>query len=410
VLSWLYDHTEEDPDVTAPLSGVRVLDFTRILAGPFATMKLGDMGADVIKIERPGRGDDTRGWGPPFVDGWSTYFLSLNRNKRSMTLNLKDARSHEILERLVRSCEVVVQNFRPGTMEALGLSEARLREWRPDLVYCSVTGYGDDPAKAEASYDLIVQGESGIMDITGHDQPTKVAVSIGDLMAGQLAVEGILLALLQKSRDPSAGGQKIDISLFDALLSLLTYQGQSFLTAGQEPVRRGNAHPSLAPYESYRAVDGALNIGVGSEELWEKLCGALERPDWLKDSRFALNRDRVEHREELLAEIEGELAGGNVAHWLERLRTAGVPCGPLRGVKQALLDPRTTDRGMLWELPQPVLGTLTMVGNPVHLSQDKEAAVRAAPPPELGQHTHEILEQLGYVEAEIVRMQDSGLV
>jgi crotonobetainyl-CoA:carnitine CoA-transferase CaiB-like acyl-CoA transferase len=396
--------------VTAPLSGVRVLDFTRILAGPFATMKLGDMGAEVIKIERPGRGDDTRGWGPPFVDGWSTYFLSLNRNKRSLTLNLKDPRSHEILERLVPTCEVVVQNFRPGTMEELGLSEARLREWRSDLVYCSISGYGDDPARAEASYDLVVQGESGIMDITGHDRPTKVAVSIGDLMAGQLAVEGILLALLQKSRDPAAGGQKVDVSLYDALLSLLTYQGQSFLTAGQEPVRRGNAHPSLAPYEAFQAMDGVLNIGAGSEELWHALCQALERPAWLGDPRFECNRDRVVHREELAAEIEAVLARGTVAHWLDLLRAAGIPCGPLRSVKQALLDPRTTERGMLWELPHPSLGTLTVVGNPVHLNGDKEAAVRATAPPEVGEHTRGILLELGYAERDIANMKDAGVV
>ena len=396
--------------MTAPLSGIRVLDLTRILAGPFATMKLGDMGADVIKIERPERGDDTRGWGPPFVEGLSTYFLSLNRNKRSMTLDLKNPKAHEVLERLVPTCDVVVQNFRPGTMESLGLSEARLREWRPDIVYCSISGYGDDPDQAEASYDLIVQGESGIMDITGHDRPTKVAVSIGDLMAGQLAVEGILLALLQRSRDPSGPGQKVDIALYDGLLSLLTYQGQSFLTAGKEPVRLGNAHPSLAPYEAYQAMDGALNIGVGSEELWSKFCVTMDRSEWLQDPRFTTNRDRVVNRDALLVAIEGVLAQGTVAHWLDRLRNAGVPCGALRSVKQALLDPRTTERGMLWELPHSTLGTLTVVGSPVHLGLDKDAATRALAPPSLGEHTEPILRSLGYEVKEVGGFREQGLV
>jgi crotonobetainyl-CoA:carnitine CoA-transferase CaiB-like acyl-CoA transferase len=248
------------------------------------------------------------------------------------------------------------------------------------------------------------------MDITGHDQPTKVAVSIGDLMAGQLAVEGILLALLQKARDPSLGGQKVDIALYDGLLSLLTYQGQSFLTAGKEPVRLGNAHPSLAPYEAYQTMDGALNIGVGSEELWETFCETLGRTEWLKDPRFATNRDRVVHRKELLAAIEPVLAQGTVAHWLDQFRSAGVPCGALRSVKQALLDPRTTERGMLWELPHPTLGTLTVVGSPIHLTLDKDAASRALAPPSLGEHTEPILRSLGYEMEEVGKLRDEGLI
>jgi crotonobetainyl-CoA:carnitine CoA-transferase CaiB-like acyl-CoA transferase len=394
--------------VTAPLSGVRVLDLTRILAGPFATMKLGDMGAEVIKLERPGRGDDTRGWGPPFVEGWATYFLSLNRNKRSLTLNLKDPRAAEVLGRLVPSCDVLVQNFRPGTMEGLGLSEARLRQWRPDLVYCSISGYGDDPLRAEASYDLIVQGESGIMDITGHDRPSKVGVSVGDLMAGQLAVEGILLALLQRGRDGK--GQKVDIALYDGLLSLLTYQGQQLLSAAKEPTRLGNAHPSLAPYESYRCADGAINVGAGSDELWARLCKALGRPDLYEDPRFVKNRERVVHRLELLSEIESVLAGGTREQWLSRLRAAGVPAGPLRTVSEALADRRTRERGLMWELPHPDLGTLSMVGNPVRLSGDPDAAARATAPPALGEHSATILGSLGYQEHEISALRDSGLI
>src|SRR5439155_868723 len=241
-------------------------------------------------------------------------------------------------------------------MEELEQEEQRLHERRPDQVYCTIIGNGDDPDKGEASYDLIVQGESGIMDITGHDRPTKAGISVGDLMGGQLAVEGILLALLQKSRTPGLG-QKIDIALYDGLLSLLTYQGQSLLTAGKEPVRRGNAHPSLAPYEAYRASDGVLNIGAGSQELWERLCKALDRPEWIGDPRYARNPDRVMRRDELLADIEAVLAAGTVEQWLARLRAAGVPCGPVRTVKQALLDRRTTERGMLWELAHPTLGT-----------------------------------------------------
>jgi crotonobetainyl-CoA:carnitine CoA-transferase CaiB-like acyl-CoA transferase len=247
------------------------------------------------------------------------------------------------------------------------------------------------------------------MDITGHEQPTKVGVSIGDLMAGQCAVEGILLALIGRQRNPGQP-QKIDISLYDALLSLLTYQGQSFLTAGKAPARRGNAHPSLAPYESYRASDGLINIGAGSEELWQRFCKELERPEWLEDPRYARNRDRVAHREELLADVELALSAGTVEYWLDRLRAAGVPCGALRSVKQALLDRRTSDRGMLWELAHPTLGSLAMIGNPVHLSGDPGPASRATAPPQLGEHTEPILGSLGYGDDEIVQMREAGLI
>ncbi|MGH7419858.1 MAG: CaiB/BaiF CoA transferase family protein, partial [Candidatus Rokuibacteriota bacterium] len=284
------------PAPRPPLAGVRVIDLTRVLAGPFCAMSLGDMGAEVIKIEEPGKGDDTRGW-PPFVSGEATYFLSVNRSKKSLTLNMKAREGQEILRRLVVTADVVLENFRPGTMERLGFGYERLRKTNPRLVYCSISGFGESgPEAHRPGYDLIVQGESGIMDITGFPDgpPVKVGNSIGDLVAGMAAAQGITLALLNRQR--TGKGQKVEIGMLDVMASLLTYQAGLYWNAGGRPTRRGNEHPSIVPYEVFKARDVYLTLGVANNPLWERTCRALDRKDLIKDSRFDTVPNRVANR------------------------------------------------------------------------------------------------------------------
>ncbi|MBI3194643.1 MAG: CoA transferase, partial [Ignavibacteriae bacterium] len=284
----------------APLSGIRILDLTRILSGPFCTMKLGDMGAEVIKIEQPGKGDDTRSWGPPFVKGESAYFLSVNRNKKSVTLDLKAKEGKEILTKLIKSCDVLVENFRAGVMENLGFSYAKVKKLNPRLVYCSISGYGQTSSRShQPSYDLIVQGESGLMDVTGFPDgaPTKAGISLADVTAGTLAFEGILLALFQRER--TGKGQQVDISLLDGLLSLFAYQSQIALSSDRKVTRKGNRHPTITPYETFGTKDGFINVAVGSETHWKNFCTAIKRIDLIKHEQFATNSKRVENREAL---------------------------------------------------------------------------------------------------------------
>ncbi|GIW72001.1 MAG: CoA transferase [Planctomycetota bacterium] len=390
-----------------PLAGVRVLDLTRILAGPFATQRLGDLGADVIKIERP-EGDDTRGWGPPFHDGVSTYFLAVNRNKRSVVIDLKHERGRELLWRLLARADVLVENFRPGTLERLGFGWPELERRLPRLIYCSISGYGHQGRHREhPSYDVIVQGESGCMDLTGEPEgpPLKCGLSIADLVAGQNAVEGILAALWRRER--TGRGARVDVALFDGMLALLAYQGQMVLSCDRDPERLGNAHPSIVPYQTFRTRDGWLNIGVGSESLWARFCEVLERPAWRDDPRFRTNRDRVLHRAELVPLIERRLAEQPNHVWYERLRAAGIPCGLVRRVREALSWAAEDERQMVVELPHPELGPLRMVGNPVRLDG---AAMPLRPPPRLGEHTEEVLGALGLGESELAELRAAGVI
>jgi len=370
-----------------PLSGLTVIDFTRVLAGPLCTMLLGDMGAEVIKIEDPRHGDDTRAWAP-FVGGWSTYYLSVNRNKKSVTVDLKSAEGRALLEDLFRSADVVVENFRPGTLERLGFGPGRARELNERLIYCSISGYGTTgPRRDEPGYDLVIQGESGLMDVTGFPEtgPTKVGVAITDCLAALYAVQGILLAHIQRQR--TGQGQFVDIALLDAAVSILGLPAGIVAATGQSPGRLGNEHPSLAPYEPYPAADGHVVVAVANPRLWTRFCSAVGAEALEHDPRFASNTDRLTNRAELNALIRAIFAPQTVDALLEKLRAAGVPCGRVRTVEQVLQDPQLDARQMLIDIATG--GDVVKVpGNPIKLSN--VPAIQADPPPTLGEHTAQV--------------------
>jgi crotonobetainyl-CoA:carnitine CoA-transferase CaiB-like acyl-CoA transferase len=371
---------------------VRVVDLTRVLAGPFCTMSLGDMGAEVIKVEEPGKGDDTRGW-PPFAGGEATYFMSVNRNKKSLTLNLKAAEGQAILRRLIARSDVLVENFRPGTMERLGFGYDTVRAANPRLVYCSISGFGESgPESSRPGYDLIVQGESGVMDLTGFPDgpPVKVGNSIADLVAGMSAAQGITLALLARER--TGRGQKVEIGMVDVMASLLTYQAGLYWNAGGRPARRGNQHPSIVPYEVFRARDAYLTLGVANNSLWGRCCGALGRPDLAQDPRFASEAQRVVNRAALIPILDAVLSERRADEWLALLDRAGVPAGRIKTVAEVCESAHLKARGMVVTLDHPKAGPVTVMGVPIRLWDTPGSA--SSPPPLLGQHTGEILTRL----------------
>jgi crotonobetainyl-CoA:carnitine CoA-transferase CaiB-like acyl-CoA transferase len=383
-----------------PLDGLTVLDFSRVLAGPYCTMQLGDLGARVIKIEQPGRGDDTRAWGPPFVGGESAYFLSVNRNKESVALDLKHPRARRVLDQLVARADVVVENFRPGTMDRLGLGYEAMRRQNPRLVYCSISGFGQTgPRRLEAGYDAMMQAEAGLMSITGAGDgpPFRVGVAIGDIATGLFAVQGILAALLARAR--SGQGQRVDIAMLDAVTALLSYQASSALVAGVDPVRMGNRHPSIAPYDTFEAADGTFVLAVGNDVQFQRLCDVLREPALFGDARFATNAARVRHGEALRRELTRLLAAWRRADVIAALTAAGVPCSAVRSVSEALADPQLAARQMIVPLEHVTAGSLRVLGTPVKLSETP-ASVRTAPPT-LGQHTAAILSELGLSEADL---------
>jgi crotonobetainyl-CoA:carnitine CoA-transferase CaiB-like acyl-CoA transferase len=388
---------------------VRVLDLTRVLAGPFCAMILGDMGAEVIKVEEPGKGDDTRSW-PPFLGGEATYFMSVNRNKKSLTLDLKSPEGGTLLRKLAARSDVVLENFRPGTMEKLGFGYSTLARSNPKLVYCSISGFGESgPEAGRAGYDLVVQAESGIMDLTGFSDgpPVKVGTSVADLVAGMSAAHGVTLALLARTR--TRRGQKIEISMLDVMASLLTYQAAIYFATGQRPTRRGNAHPSIVPYEVFRAADAYLALGVANNSLWARCCTALERPELIDDPRFATEAKRVEHRAALIPLLDEILASRGADEWLKRFESAGIPAGRIKSVPEVCESEHLKARGLITTLPHPTAGTITVMGIPVRL-HDTPGAV-ALPPPRLGEHTDEILRDLlGVPPRTIARLHRDGVV
>ena len=372
-----------------PLAGIRVLDLTRVLAGPFCSMILGDMGAEIIKVEEPGKGDDTRGW-PPFSGGEATYFLSVNRNKKSLTLNMKAPDGQAILRRLVAKADVVLENFRPGTMERLGFGYDALRKLNPRLIYCAISGFGESgPEASRPGYDLIVQGESGVMDLTGFADgpPVKVGNSVADLVSGMAAAHGVTLALLSRAR--TGKGQKVEIGMLDVMASLLTYQAGLYWNGGGRPARRGNQHPSIVPYEVFQAQDAYMTLGVANNSLFDRMCRAIGREELAKDPRFDSEASRVTNREVLVPLLNSIFSTRPASDWLKRLDEAGVPAGRIKTVAEVCDSEHLRARGMFVSLNHPKAGAVTAMGVPIRLWDTPGAA--QAPAPLLGQHTDEIL-------------------
>ena len=396
--------------MAGPLEGIRVVDLTRILAGPYCTMMLGDMGAEVIKIEHPQGGDDTRGWGPPFLNGVSTYFISINRNKKSLTLNLKDERGKELLRDLIRKGDVVVENFRPGTLDKLGFSWEEIHRINPAVIFASLSGFGQTgPRKNEPGFDVVIQGEGGIMSITGEPDgpPSKFGASIGDITAGMLAAQGVLLSLYH--REKTGVGQMVDVGMLDGQVALLTYHANNYFGTGKLPPRRGNKHPSITPYETYKCQDGYFNLGVGNDSLWRRFCDAMGLGHIKEDPKFAINKDRVDNRLGLQEILDPFFAEKTVGETIETLRGAGIPCGPINNLEQVLNEPQILAREMVVDIDVPVAGPTKVTGVPIKLSETP-GAVRT-PPPTLGQHTEEVLESvLGMDEAQRKTLRDEGVV
>jgi len=366
-----------------------VLDLTRVLAGPFCSMILGDMGAEIIKVEEPGKGDDTRGW-PPFSGGEATYFLSVNRNKKSLTLNMKAPDGQAILRRLVAKADVVLENFRPGTMERLGFGYDALRKLNPRLIYCAISGFGESgPEASRPGYDLIVQGESGVMDLTGFADgpPVKVGNSVADLVSGMAAAHGVTLALLSRAR--TGKGQKVEIGMLDVMASLLTYQAGLYWNGGGRPARRGNQHPSIVPYEVFQAQDAYMTLGVANNSLFDRMCRAIGREELAKDPRFDSEASRVTNREVLVPLLNSIFSTRPASDWLKRLDEAGVPAGRIKTVAEVCDSEHLRARGMFVSLNHPKAGAVTAMGVPIRLWDTPGAA--QAPAPLLGQHTDEIL-------------------
>jgi formyl-CoA transferase/CoA:oxalate CoA-transferase len=393
-----------------PLDGITVLDLTRVLSGPYCTMLLGDMGARVIKIEQPGRGDDTRGWGPPFLEGESAYFLSINRNKESVTLDFKKTEGRELLERLVAKSDVLVENFRPGTLEKIGFDYTAVKNRYPRLIYCSISGFGQTgPRRNEPGYDAVIQAEGGLMSITGDADgpPFRLGVAIADIVSGMFAAYGVSLALIARER--SGVGQQVDLGMLDAVTALLTYQAGNYFASGNAPRRMGNRHPSIVPYETFEASDGDFVIAVGNDELWKKFStvtglGAVEGMD-----RFATNRQRVTNYEALRPLIVSRLQSRPRAYWIEALSRAGIPCGSVRSLNEVFDDPQLQARGMLASIEHEAIGMLTLTGIPIKLSETPGEVRRA--PPRLGEHTEPVLrDELGVDVGTLARLRERGVI
>jgi len=392
-----------------PLDDIFVLDLSRILSGPFCTMMLGDMGATVVKVEPPPRGDDTRLWGPPFVNGISTYFLSINRNKRSIGLNLKSPEGQEVLWKLVDRADVLVENFRPGVLEKLGFGYDAVSKRNPRIIYASISGYGQTgPYKDRPGYDVVAQGESGVVDLTGEPdrQPVKVGASIADIVAGLYAYQGILLALLARQR--TGKGQRIDIALLDSLISVLTYQAESYLATGKSPKRLGTRHPSIVPYETFETKDGFVNVGAANEKQWQNFCRALGFPDLALDPRFNTMAGRLTNYTELRAILGAEMKKITRAEAFELLAKYDLPVGPINTVAEVLEDPHIQAREMVQELTHPEYGPLRYVGIPIKMS-DTPGEMQSSPP-RFGEHNRAVLKELGYDERAIESLATSNVI
>ena len=386
-----------------PLDDILVLDLSRILSGPFATMQLADFGARIIKVEQPGKGDGTRGYGPPFVEGESAYFLSINRGKESVTLDLKHPRGRAICLDLAAKADVVIENFRPGAAGRLGLGYEEIAARNPRAIYVSISGYGQTghpEYRTRPGFDLVIQGVSGLQWLTGDPSgsPFKVGTSITDLLAGLFAVQGTLLGLRARAR--TGRGQHVDVSMLECAISMLTYHAQAHL-CGFDVRRSGNDHPNIMPYETFATSDGFLNVACGTDSIFKRFCAAIERPEWAQDPRFASNPSRLAHRDELHQRLQGILATQTRATWCERLEAAGVPCGPIYDVSGALAHPQINSRGYLAQVEHPTCGPLRHAGVTPRLADTPGAVTH--PPPTLGAHSDSVLSELLDLDADALK-------
>jgi crotonobetainyl-CoA:carnitine CoA-transferase CaiB-like acyl-CoA transferase len=395
--------------VKQPLQGMKVIDVSQVLAGPYCTMVLGDMGADVIKIEKFPKGDDTRTMGP-FINGESCMYMMVNRNKRGMCINLKSEEGKYILYELIKSADVFVENFRPGVTKKLGIDYDTLKSFNPSLIYCSISGYGQTgPYRNKGGFDIMAQGFSGIMDMTGerNGKPVKVGIAIHDIAAAQTALQSILAAYIHRLK--SGEGQYIDVSLVDSGLAWTVWEAAAYFGSGEVPVRTGTAHRVSAPYQGFRTKDGFILIGAANQKLWETFClYVVKKPEWLEDERFLTNSLRAKHVDELTEMIEKVLINHDSKYWLELLDKYGIPSGPIYSYDQTLADPHVQARDMILEYTHPVGGKMKTLGFPAKLSETPCQLTR--PAPLLGQHNEEILQELGYTDADIESLRQRGII
>jgi crotonobetainyl-CoA:carnitine CoA-transferase CaiB-like acyl-CoA transferase len=408
-------------DHQGSLHGVRVIDMSRILAGPWATQMLGDLGAEVIKIERPGAGDDTRGWGPPYLrdaagqeTSESAFYLAANRNKKSVAIDVSQPAGSALVQRLAANADIFVENFKVGGLAKYGLDYATLSAANPRLIYCSISGFGQSGPYAErAGYDFLIQAMGGLMSITGAPDgepgagPQKVGVGIVDIMTGLNATIAILAALNNRTR--TGRGQHVEASLLDSVVSALANQASQFLLTGQTPARLGNAHPNIAPYQDFPTADGSIIIAVGNDAQFTRMAEAMDHPEWAQDQRFSTNRGRVENRELLVTMMRKVTRGATLRQWMERLEVSGVPCGPVNDIAEVFNDPHVVARGLRFDMAHSVAGQVPLVANPIRLN-DAPVTYRL-PPPLLGQHTADVLSQILGLDTESIKnLETSGVI
>jgi crotonobetainyl-CoA:carnitine CoA-transferase CaiB-like acyl-CoA transferase len=371
--------------VNLPLEGIKVLDLSRVLAGPYATMLLADLGADIIKVEHPERGDDTRGWGPPFVGGESAYFLSTNRNKRSIAVDLKSEEGFERIKRLAEEADVLIENMKRGTLEKLGLGYEAIEKANPDIIYCSITGFGPGPDEEKLGYDFLIQARAGVMGITGwpEGEPTKVGVAIADMVCGLYASNAILAALHKRSA--TGEGTRIEVPLFESTLSWLGNRAAEYLVTGEDVGRLGNEHPTITPYQTFDTVDKPVAVAVGNDAQFVRLCEAIGRKDLAEDERYSTNADRISNRGELKGALQKTFSERSAKEWIEGVRNAGIPCGPVNSLADVFEDEHVRESGILREVEHPVAGMLRLLSSPVLMGGERPGIRR--PPPTLGEHT-----------------------
>ncbi len=395
--------------MSGPLKGIQVLDLSRVLAGPYCTMTLGDLGAEVIKVEMPGGSDDTREWGPPFQNGVSAYYLCTNRNKRSITVNLKTEQGKEIIKRLIQQSDVLIHNFKRKTIEKLELDYERVKAWNEQLIYCSITGFGNSgPYQDLSGYDFVIQAMSGLMSITGTGEsgPVKVGVAISDVLTGLNAAISILAAL--NERQQSGLGQSIDLSLFDSQVAALVNVASNYLISGDIPKRLGNEHPNIAPYQTFAAKDRDLVIAVGNDSQFQRLCKILNEPSLAEDERYRTNKKRLENREALTAILTEIFKQKTAAEWQQILNEAGIPCGPINDMKSLFEEKQIKARNMLVHVDHPAAGSVPLVGSPLKFSRTPTTIRKH--PPQAGEHNEEVLHDLGFTNEEIAHYMENGII